>query len=266
MLENGADINYLGNPLRPTFLMEAVESKNYKLVSRLLGINGIHVNAKNKFGNTTLHVAIFKLSNCTLGSKEEKRLINIIISLVRNKADVNLPDNEGISPFIYTLILNRYDAAKWMIENSKVNVNFIENGHNALFRAIFVYAKQKKTKEEGKTLISIIETLLEKEVDINHADQTARTPLIFAAHFGKTKIVQMLLKANDIDVNAQDQEGRTSLYYAVKNHNLLMVQALLAKGADPHLSNNQGISPLDLANQQPTDIKNSLISLIEKNA
>ena len=256
LLEKGANINYRA------FLMNAVQiRKNNKLVNSLLGIKGIRVNAQNASGETALHLAIFELNNCTPKSAEEEKLIQIIISLIKNKADVNLPDNQGISPFIYTLILNCYDAAKWLIENSEVAVNFTIQGHHSLFYAIFANSKGSNSLEGWKTTISMIKTLFEKEVGINLRDEKGRTPLIFAAYLDKTEIVKTLLQAHDINLNAQDQKGRTALYFAVKNHNLQMIRALIAKGADPHIINDKGISAFNLANQHPPDIKNSLLSL-----
>lgn len=72
-------------------------------------------------------------------------------------------------------------------------------------------------------------------------DQNQRTPLHWAADFGKVEPMQFLLK-NGADVNAKDKFGITPLLAAVYEEHVDAVKALVAAGADKNAKGPDGMT------------------------
>ena len=71
--------------------------------------------------------------------------------------------------------------------------------------------------------------------DINAADSSGRTPLMFAAFNGHTQIVKLLLDAG-AGVNQVDSFGRSALLYGSTGPFPATVELLLLSGADPNMA------------------------------
>ena len=54
--------------------------------------------------------------------------------------------------------------------------------------------------------LETIELLIKKGVDVNSKDKSGKTPLYWAAEYGRTNVVKLLLKAG-ADVNATVSDG-----------------------------------------------------------
>lgn len=124
--------------------------------------------------------------------------------------------------------------------------------------------------------------LLQTGININIQDKEKKTLLIHAVINNKLEMVRLLI-SKGIDLNIQDSLGYTALHYAVQNYNIdavelllsnkarvdvqdkcgntplfravfnsrgrgEVIKLLLANGANRNLTNNYGISPLNLAN------------------
>jgi ankyrin repeat protein len=66
------------------------------------------------------------------------------------------------------------------------------------------------------------------EVDIK--DYRGRTPLSWAAEFGREGIVKLLLHTGKVDVGSKDNEGLTPLCWATQNDHEEVVEMLLEFG------------------------------------
>jgi uncharacterized protein len=62
----------------------------------------------------------------------------------------------------------------------------------------------------------------------------------------KSEVLKLMIE-HGADVNIRDANGSTPLMHAAKRGNNLIVQMLLAAGADPSAKNNEGVTALDLA-------------------
>ncbi len=69
-----------------------------------------------------------------------------------------------------------------------------------------------------------------------------------AARTGNNDALQKLL-AQGVPINVRDDAGNTALMVAVRNRRELIVRALLVMGADTRLTNDDGMTALQLANQ-----------------
>ena len=67
--------------------------------------------------------------------------------------------------------------------------------------------------------------------DPNQTNQDGYTPLMFASHNGRAKIVELLL-AHGVDINYANQDGETALTLASRHGHTEVVELLLAHGAD----------------------------------
>ncbi len=56
-----------------------------------------------------------------------------------------------------------------------------------------------------------------------------------------------LIDSGQFDINMQTEEGFSLLHYAADSDNLVMVKALLARGADPDLKANDGFTPYSMS-------------------
>lgn len=81
------------------------------------------------------------------------------------------------------------------------------------------------------------------------------TPLIFAAKAGRIKTMSRLLQEK-INVNATTLDGHSALFYAAASGNIEMIQLLLTHGADPFLTDHDGLSAMDATNDN--NIKNGI--------
>jgi len=98
--------------------------------------------------------------------------------------------------------------------------------------------------------------LLSQGVNINATDKNGTTALMFAAKTRNVGAAQELCKYRKfLDINKQDEYGNTALLYSLfqSPYHFAHVtfigisQAILDAGADPELANNDGVTPLQVA-------------------
>ena len=66
----------------------------------------------------------------------------------------------------------------------------------------------------------------------------------------------------DAYVNSLDPHGCTALFYACENGHTDTAQLLLNYGADPHITNPQGVTPLAIARQRNDN--QALVQVLEE--
>jgi len=91
-----------------------------------------------------------------------------------------------------------------------------------------------------------IEMLNADGFGIDFIDNDQQTPLIKAARWGKTRLLEALLDAG-ADIGAADRLGRTALVYACQSKNLEAVRVMLAAGADISRPDDLGNTPIGWA-------------------
>jgi ankyrin repeat protein len=94
----------------------------------------------------------------------------------------------------------------------------------------------------------IVALLLAHHVDLLATDRVGKTAMEYAAGQGQTKVVTQLLDAG-VDVNRTYKNDLTALMWAAGYDRTETVQLLLARGANPALKDNRGMTAKDIAVQ-----------------
>lgn len=153
-----------------------------------------------------------------------------------------------------------------LLVEKKANLNLIteESPWSALHWAV----------AEGQ--IEVIDYLLQQGVNIDIRDQTGKTPIFWLLANQKINQIKQkdcLIKLIELDafILAQDEHGDTPLHELIKiSHKIiptLLMHLLLAAGADIHLKNKAGKTPLDYAEAKHPFFKETLLrqsSLLKK--
>ena len=125
-------------------------------------------------------------------------------------------------------------AALKFTEN-RINWYKDDNGWNALHNAAY----------SGR--FDCIGILINSGIDVNSkVDYDDDTALSFAAAFGYTEIVELLLNRG-ADINIRNSANRTALTYAVRNKHIECVTLLLNIGADINIRDNYDQTALHAA-------------------
>ncbi|NNF01483.1 MAG: ankyrin repeat domain-containing protein [Bacteroidia bacterium] len=144
----------------------------------------------------------------------KKILINSIVMLIIQTA--TLSNAIAQTSFFRAAYYGHSHEVSAAINNGE-DVNLIDNnGWTALMYA----ANMSKTET--------VKILIENGADVNFRDRDGWTPLISAESLEVIKI----LVANGADVNARAHDGWTALDYAVWEENQVLIDYLLAVGAN----------------------------------
>ena len=181
-----------GNPRLIQRFISAAYRGHIQDVEQLLGAPGIHVNAKDKYGDTALSMAA------------EGGKLAIVELLLEAGADVNAKNEDGNTALMWAAgEFGHTDIVGRLLGVPGIHVN-AKNKHG--FTALKLAA--------GDGWTAIVELLLNAGADVNAKDNDGETALMSAARNGKLAIVERLLAVPGIDVNAKHKDGRTALMMA----------------------------------------------------
>jgi len=192
--------------------------------------------------------------------------------LLKAVPDVNLRDIFGRTPLHYSVTCSKRLTQRLILD--KANVNAIDKeGATPLFLASYV----------GKS--GIIQLLLKaganpniKAGDVAGLPEQGCSPLHVAARYGRTDAVKLLL-ANGANVNTQNMRNQTPLHSALmlELHSLSgpdihggdpsqvypIVKELLRAGSTIQQKDNNGQTPLTLAERKTLDRKDEIVNLLK---
>ena len=201
-------------------------SKNrLKIVEALLNHEGIEVNAKNKEGDTPLHVAARK------GQTE------VVMALLNHTGiEVNATNEKGDTPLHVALWHKFREIILALLNHKGIDVNQTTSDE---------YTPLHLAARRGN--LEVVKALLNHEgIKVNSKTSDEYTPLHLAAFNGYTEVVNALLDRG-ADVNSKTKGGNTPLHDAVHG-GVDVVKALLARGADAELKDSTfKETPLELA-------------------
>ncbi len=245
----------------------------------LLG-RGADPNAKDENGDTPLHLA------------STFRHPDIIDLLIQHKADANTPNARGQTPLILASLYGNARSLASLVASGKVDINARDADGNsplhiaALYRNHENLAALLKANPEidavsagGDTPLHVavrrpdndraVELLLEHGADLHRPDLTGKNALLASVGSNQKEYIGMLV-SKGADINSGDGDGNTALHYALndvltdKRYLPLskgIVEVLMKEGADPHIKNKEGKSPMDLARESGA---NELIDLLTR--
>jgi len=143
-----------------------------------------------------------------------------VLSLIKQKADVNIPQADGATAIQWAAYRNDLDLADALIAAG---------------------ADVKKPNRDGATALRLaaingsapmIQRLLKAGADANETSPNGETALMFASRNGNPEAVKALLDAK-ADVNAKEKlRGTTPLMWAAEQAHPEAIKLLLASGAD----------------------------------
>jgi ankyrin repeat protein len=144
-------------------------------------------------------------------------------ALLRQHADVNATQADGMTAMHWAAYLDDLETAKLLVE-ANANVQATNRyGVTPLSLAC----------QNGST--AMVELLLERGVDPNTILRGGETVLMTAARTGKPGPVKALL-ARGADVNAKERRGQTALMWAGAEGNSEVVELLVKAGADTYVT------------------------------
>jgi ankyrin repeat protein len=150
---------------------------------------------------------------------------NAVRSLLKQAADVNAAQDDGMTALHWAAIKGDVDLARMLMyagANPKAATRI--SGHTPLLLA----------SENGD--VAMIETLVKGGADPNIPTNTGATPLMLAAASGNVDATKALLD-HGANVNAvETAKGHTALMFAAASNRVEVLKLLLQRGADHHLA------------------------------
>ena len=237
-----------------TPLSWAASNGNNDIVEMLLQQNGLNPNTRDRDGRTPL-------SHAAEGGQA------VVVKLLLERSDVNSDarDEMGRTPLLWASSQAHKGVVDLLLERSDVSPDTPdERGRTALAWAAVGWSYNPEELDmEGRTSLiedniasgserAMVARLLLERSDVNpdRADNTGRTPLSWAASYGRGEMVKMLLERSDVTPDTPDEKGRTPFWWAVRYGNLEVMETLLeSDNVDPDAADNSGQTPLSFATE-----------------
>ena len=205
-------------------LLHIAATNSRKEIAELLITEGADVNAKNKYGVTPLHRA-------AMGYKKNNKKIPEL--LIAKGADVNAMvlsgRYKGITPLDFATTFNRTEIADLLRKHgakTSAELHAEESIHEAVRYGVIEAVKQH----------------IAAGTDVNIKNDGGWAPL----HIADNKEIAELLISNGADVNVKDKyAGTTPLMGAAQWGHKEIVELLISKGADVNAKFASGATSLD---------------------
>ncbi|GIO66415.1 hypothetical protein J21TS3_12360 [Paenibacillus cookii] len=166
-----------------------------------------------------------------------------VLKLLREGADVNATDERGRTAVMAATYNNKADTVKALIEHG-ADINIRDHNLNN----VFLYAGA-----EG--FLDILRLAIDAKANTKLTNRFGGTALIPASERGHVEVVEELLARTDVDVNHINNLHWTALLEAVilgngGEHHQRIVQLLVDHGADVHIADREGVTPLQHAQRR----------------
>lgn len=216
--------------------------------------NGQQVNSREGFLNTTPLLA-------AITDENRERATKKVIFLIKNGADVNATDDDGLSPL--SLAVSKENSED-IIEKLISAGASVEEADSQNLSPLMVAAASADSVPP-KNQAEYIKILINAGADLTKTGPSGVTPLTLAAINAPPEILKLLIE-NGFDVNSVTEGGYTPLMIATWSNSLQAVEMLVAKGADPTAKDDLGLDVLahaDLHGNQDADKIKALLKKIQ---
>ena len=182
------------------------------------------IDAKFRNGYTALHYS------CEIGC------VNLMMTLVKHKANVNDRTNNGSTPLILAARHGHDNIVHVLLSDSQCQVDVkMDFGFTALHYSC------------SNGHFNIMRTLVKHKANVNVRTDNGSTPLILAAEHGHDNIVHVLLSDSQCQVDVKMDFGFTALHHSCKNGHVDIMRTLVKHKADIDAKTNSGDTPLHVA-------------------
>jgi hypothetical protein len=154
---------------------------------------------------------------------------------------LNAKDGHSQTPLILASFEGHTEVVRWLLDKGAATNERTKLGSTALFLAC------------RWSHLSAASLLLERGGDATIAGGGNSTPLIEASLGGHLETVRLLLgqPSDRTTIDHRNTRGETALWLACFRGRGGVVRALLERGADPTITNNDGTTPMAVAKQDP---------------
>lgn len=227
----GLDPLLLNDRVEPngyTALMEAA-SLGCLFVAQELINHGATVNIFGKCRRTFRYFTALHLA----AGQGRVAMVNLLLD---NGADINLPDPEGYTPLMMSLMFGYIACATNLLQRTPAPDMSLVNTHgdSALTLAALVGPP------------NMLQLLLNHNADISHQNNEGYTAIMISAQNDLADCVRFLQQTGSVDVNATNNRGDTALMVAAETGHMRSLNELLPHYRNINKQNNEGSTALIL--------------------
>src|SRR5216110_1604704 len=215
-----------------------------------------------------------------LADAAEKADRAVIRTLLKQHADVNAPQVDGMTALHWAAYQDDLETAKLLIK-ARANVNATNrygvtplalacvNGNTELVGSLLAAgADPNTTLRGGETVLMTaartgkvgpVKALLARGAVVDAKERRGQTALMWAAADGHAAVVELLIKAGADFRAPLPDSGFTPLFFAVREGRIEVVRALLQAGADV----NETMQPRKISGKGPRKGTSALILAVE---
>ncbi|MCX6273136.1 MAG: ankyrin repeat domain-containing protein [Bacteroidetes bacterium] len=232
LVEKGSDLTVKTENGRNIVHFCVINNNDYTVFD-YLGEKGAAFDVKDDLGNTPLHYACGAEYRTEPYKRLDEENIDVVKTLVKWKAPVNIKNAKGMTPLQYTC-KEGFIKSFWFLLDNGVKIDETDGkGFTALFYAC----------RNGR--IPLMTELIKRGADIRHESEKVLTPWMMAIAFeDNTDAIDFMMKQG-ITIDEVTSENFTGLMFACLTLNEKSVRFLLDKGANTKIKDKDNLTAYD---------------------
>lgn len=206
-------------------MINILSTNNFENIKLFFEQNNIIINFINNYFQKKIYPIYYLFSNPNLNIEIIEFILSLGTKLSFDNEDKsiveNLLNNADITDSNVLQILQFLKEKNY--DFNKCNIHYILSSSLHMNNDIFNMFKGKE---------------YDKNIYYNSIYDT--TPLLISTGLNNTIYANLLLDCEDCNVNKVNNNNNTALMYACMNNNLVLINKLIERGADPNVRDNQG--------------------------